>query len=246
MKKILAYPLSVLYYLYFGFLLCFFHVIQVLALRVFGKAIHKKSVDILNLCLIGAFQILGVRYKVSVSDQLPLGKSYIFTSNHQSTYDIPPLIWYLRKYWANFISKDSLGKGIPSISYNLRHGGNVLINRKNPTEAIAKIEAFGRRLIQEKRSAVIFPEGTRSRSAIPKKFHRSGLKALLVNMPKAEVVPIAIQHSWKLAQHNYFPFPLGVLVRVEILDPIAPSNLTPDEIIDKAEAIIGKRMAEMA
>lgn len=194
----------------------------------------------------GAFGILGVRYRVRSSELLRQGQSYIFAANHQSTYDIPPMIWHLRKYHAKFISKKSLGSGIPSISYNLRHGGHLLIDRGSPVEAIAQIKDFAQELQRKNYSCAIYPEGTRSRSETPKKFHRSGLQVLIENMPKAAIVPIAIQHSWKLATQNYFPFPVGIRIEVDIMDPISTKDKSADDLIDETEAIIQNRLAELA
>ena len=50
-------------------------------------------------------------------------------------YDISPIMWYLRKHHVKFVAKKELGKGIPSVSYNLRHGGSILIDRKKPTSS---------------------------------------------------------------------------------------------------------------
>ena len=66
-----------------------------------------------------------------------------------------------------------MGNGIPSVSFNLRHGGSVLIERNNPKDALNKIKKFGELLKKKKYSAVIFPEGTRSRDGNPKKFQNS-------------------------------------------------------------------------
>ena len=54
-----------------------------------------------------------------------------------------------------------LGRGILSVSFNLRNGGSVLIDRKKPVESINKIKTFAQKVNREKWSAVIFPEGTR-------------------------------------------------------------------------------------
>ena len=75
---------------------------------------------------------LGTRIVFNLKAELPVRRSIIFVVNHQSTYDIPPIIWHLRKFHPKFISKIELGKGIPSVSFNLRHGGSVLIDRKKP------------------------------------------------------------------------------------------------------------------
>jgi 1-acyl-sn-glycerol-3-phosphate acyltransferase len=36
-----------------------------------------------------------------------------------------------------------LGKGIPSVSFNLRHGGSALIDRKDSKQAIPEIIKLG-------------------------------------------------------------------------------------------------------
>jgi 1-acyl-sn-glycerol-3-phosphate acyltransferase len=46
----------------------------------------------------------------------------------------------LRDFHCKFVSKKELGKGIPSVSYNLRHGGSALIDRKDPKQAIPEIK----------------------------------------------------------------------------------------------------------
>jgi 1-acyl-sn-glycerol-3-phosphate acyltransferase len=161
-------------------------------------------------------------------------------ANHQSTYDIPPLIWYLRKHHPKFISKKELGKGIPSVSFNLRHGGALLIDRKNPKEAIQSIQEFGKRLTENKHSAVIFPEGTRSRDGKIKPFQKAGLFTLLKHMPDALVVPVSIGNSWRFAEHKYFPMPLGVPLKVKVhpaLEIIPGEN---EKLFKTIETIVGK------
>ena len=96
-----------------------------------------------------------------------------------------------------FISKKELGKGIPSISYNLRHGGSVLIDRKDPSQALPQIQKVAQYIEKTNRSVVIFPEGTRSKTGKPKQFAQTGIKILCKAAPSAFVVPITINNSWK-------------------------------------------------
>ena len=145
-----------------------------------------------------------------------LDRPHIIVSNHQSMYDIPPIIWYMRRLHPKFISKKELGKGIPSVSYNLRHGGSVLIDRKNSKKSLNAIKGFGSYLSQYKRSGVIFPEGTRSKNGKIKAFHQNGLKALLQSCPEAIVVPVSINNSWKLQQWGMFPLPIGKKINFKV------------------------------
>lgn len=150
-------------------------------------------------------------------------------------YDIPPLIWYLRKHHVKFISKKELGKGIPSVSYNLRHGGSVLIDRKKADKSIEAIFEFGKRIARNNWSAVIFPEGTRSRNGFPKPFKTRGLETLLNAMPNAMVVPVTINNSWKLLRYGSFPMGLGAYVQFIVHKPLLVSDNSNEEIIKIVE-----------
>jgi 1-acyl-sn-glycerol-3-phosphate acyltransferase len=178
---------------------------------------------------------LGTRIIFKNTETLPQKGTLIFAANHQSTYDIPPLIWYLRKYHPKFIAKKELGKGLPSISYHLRHGGNVLIDRKDPVASLAAIEKFALKVQQNKWSIVIFPEGTRTRNGQPKKFQRAGLRSLLAHIPEATLVPISINNSWKLAQCKYFPMPIGVRLEIEVHKVILTQQMEIETALDLLE-----------
>src|SRR3546814_14757295 len=91
--------------------------------------------------------------------------SDVCSSDLQSMYDIPPLIFFLRKHHGKFISKIELAKGIPSISFNLRHGGAANIDRKDPKQSIAEILKLANNMKTKNWSAFIFPEGKIGRAS---------------------------------------------------------------------------------
>ena len=235
MKKLLAYPFSVVYYCCFGSVLVLFHGLQWITFYGFGYKAHKFSVDLLNYFILRCLNLLGTRITFTLDEKLPTHRPILFVVNHQSTYDIPPIIWHLRKFHPKFISKKELGKGIPSVSFNLRHGGSVLIDRKKPKLALKQIEAFGKCLHQKNHSAVIFPEGTRSKNGTPRKFQKSGLLSLFKTLPDALVVPISVRNSWKFGAYRYFPMPLGVHLEHRVHRPLEIDHKNPIEFIEKLE-----------
>ncbi len=238
MEKLISYPISILYYLCFGLTLVVFHPIQWVCFNVFGYQAHKKSVDYLNLFLVRCANILGTTYTFKNREIIPENVPIIFVANHQSLYDIIGIIWYLRKFHAKFVSKKELGKGIPSVSYNLRHGGSVLIDRKDPKQALPVIKGLGEYIEKHKRSAVIFPEGTRSKTGKPKEFAQSGLKILCKYAPSAYVVPITINNSWKMVKFGAFPMGLGNNLEFTIHEPLAVKEYPFEELIEKAEKAV--------
>ena len=235
MRKLLAYPITVIYYLCFGTTLVVFHPIQWFCLNVFGYQAHKKSVDVLQLFLIRCLNVLGTRISFHNQYNIPIDQPLIIVANHQSMYDISPIMWYMRKHHVKFISKKELGKGIPSVSYNLRHGGSVLIDRKNPIQAVKAIENFSNYIETTKRSAVIFPEGTRSKDGTPKPFQRKGLITLFQHIPSALVVPITINNSWKILQYEKFPLGIGNHLQFMVHQPLKVSEYKANELIDIIE-----------
>ena len=168
MYKIIAILFSSFFYLCFGLLLFVFHGIQIVTRTLLGFQAHKVSVDILNFFLLRCLNILGTRIHFNNPLDLPINRPLIIAANHQNTFDIPPLIWYLRKHHLKFVSKKELGKGIPSVSYNLRNGGSALIDRKNHRQAVDEINRHAQLLSKNNWSTLIFPEGTRSKTGIPK------------------------------------------------------------------------------
>ena len=240
MEKLLSYPLSVVYYFCFGLCLVIFHPIQWICINVFGYQAHKKSVDYLNFFLVRCTNILGTTYTFKNREVIPENVPIIFVANHQSLYDIVGIIWFLRKFHAKFVSKKELGKGIPSVSYNLRHGGSILIDRKDPKQAIPLIKGLSEYIETNNRSAVIFPEGTRSKTGKPKEFAQSGLKILCKYAPSAYVVAISINNSWKMVKFGPFPMGLGNKLEFIIHNPIAVKDFTFEEIAAKTEETIVK------
>lgn len=218
--KILAYPLSILHYVVLGSLLLIFHPVQWISIHFLGRKTHKKIVDFLNILLIKSLLLTGNRVKFIFETPLPENVPLIFAANHQSIYDIPPLIWYLRKFSVRFVGKKELGNGTPSITINLRHNGSVLIDRSKPQEAIPQLEKFGKSLQDNKEAGLIFPEGTRSRGNSPKPFKTKGLEAIMKNMPDGYVVPITIDNSWKILKYGSFPIGIGNKITFYVHKPL--------------------------
>lgn len=236
MLKILSYPLTILYFISFGLSLVIFHPIQWICFNLFGYKAHKISVDWLQFCLMRCLNLLGTRISFHNPYALSTDRPLIIISNHQSMYDISPIMWYLRQHHVKFVSKRELGRGIPSVSYNLRHGGSVLIDRKKPRQALPAMIKFADYIQQTKRAAVIFPEGTRSKDGKPKPFKTKGLEILLKRTPSAVVLPLTVNNSWKMLKYGKFPMGIGNHIRFTAHKPLEIANFTNSKaLIAEAE-----------
>lgn len=238
MNKLLGYIFTPLFYFFFFLTLVIFQPIQWVCYRLFGYKAHKKSVDTLNFFLTYCQIFSGNSTTFIQQQELPLNQPIIFVANHQSMYDIPAIIWFLRKYHVKFISKIELTKGIPSISFNLKYGGGANINRKDSKQAVAEILKLGRRMKENNWSAMIFAEGTRSKDGQMKPFQIGGIATLLKVVPNAIIVPIAIENSWKTVQYGAYPLSFGEQLRWTVLPPLAMEEKDPEKLTAAAEHAI--------
>jgi 1-acyl-sn-glycerol-3-phosphate acyltransferase len=189
----------------------------------------------MNFFLTKSLLAVGARCHFQNEVALPVDRPLLMVANHNSLYDIPPLYWYLRKHHVKFVSKIELGKGIPSVSFNLRHGGSVLIDRKDQKQSFRALMDFGKYLEKNKYACVIFPEGTRGKKGRLQNFSRGGIKILLKSMPTALIVPVAIKNTWLLNKHGKYPMSFGEKLSWTTLKPLDPTEFTADELISLIE-----------
>ncbi|MFT4643894.1 MAG: 1-acyl-sn-glycerol-3-phosphate acyltransferase [Planctomycetota bacterium] len=246
MMKVISYILSSIFIITFFSVLIIFHPLQWLGFNLFGYKGHKFIVDLMNLVLMRTTLLLGIHTKFINKYKLEKGQTYIFVANHQSPFDIAPISWYFRKYHPKFVSKKELAKGVPSVSFNLRHGGSVLIDRKNGGSALKDLLVFGKKINEKKWSAVIFPEGTRSRDGDPKTFSANGLKVLSKTNPEAFVVPITINNSWHAFKDGKFPLGLFKTISFIAHEPIKVNSMKFDELLEKTETTIKNHINQTA
>jgi len=244
MRTLLSYLLSPLYHFYFGSLLVLFHPVQVAALHLLGDMPRKKVVDVLNYLLVKGLYLLGCSIKFSGFEKIPQNRPLIIVSNHQSLYDIPPVVHGFRKYYPKFISKIELSRNLPSISYNLKHGKSALIDRRNGTQAVKEIFRLGK-LIEENNYAVcIFPEGTRSKNGKVKKFMSAGISTLLRASPSAVIIPFVIDGHSQLTRKGVFPLQFGQKISYTVLDPVEPHNQPIEELVNHIRDLIEQKLQQ--
>ena len=242
MSKFFGYIFTPLFYLLFFGFLCIFHPIQWICFKLFGYKAHKSSVDVLNFFLTYCNWSLFNSVTFVNQQNLPNNQPIIFVANHQSMYDIPGMIWFLRKHHPKFISKIELTKNIPSISYNLRVGGGANIDRKDSKQAVSELIKLGRRMKENNWSTVIFAEGTRAKDGKLKPFQIGGIATLLKVVPDALLVPIAIENSWKIVRFGSFPLTVGNPIKWTVLNPIDQTDKNAEEIVLAAENAIREQL----
>jgi len=234
MKQVISYILTPIFFFFFGLTLGVFHIIQIITLNLFGHSWHDKSVVWLNFCLTKCLHLLGTRIHFIGFDQPLDNRPKLFISNHQSMWDIPPVIWRLGKWRIKFIAKASLARFIPSISYNLKRGGSLAIDRKDREGSVEKIKNFAKFIKEKNLSICIYPEGTRSRDGNIMPFKPAGVEAILEVIPDIQVIPIAIKNTGKIDNNGRFNKNICVKTQFTMLPE---RKLSPQHLSDQLEAI---------
>lgn len=238
MRKTIDFVLSALCMGSFFLLLVIFQPIQWIAYQTIGEKAQRKVVEVLNFFLVGTLFFIFSRLSFSFVQYPPADKRIIFVSNHQSMHDIPGLIWFLRRYRTVFVSKLSLGKGIPSISYNLQKSGAALIDRKDGKQAIKEIIRMSEQAVENKQAVLIFPEGTRSGTENLLPFMTGGIAALIKKIPDSWIVPITISGNATMNPTGLFPLKSFQKLSWTVLPGFSANQLKATDICEKVESQI--------
>ena len=136
---------------------------------------------------IGCF-LSGIRYRVAGTEHLPAARAAVYCANHQSNID-PPVLFDALHPRIHILYKAEID-AIPILARAFRLGGFIPVDRRNKEAALRSIEA-GAQSIRSGNSFLIFPEGTRSRTADLLPFKKGGF--VMAIKAQAPIVPVAVQ-----------------------------------------------------
>jgi 1-acyl-sn-glycerol-3-phosphate acyltransferase len=160
--------------------------------------------------------VVGLRYEIRGMERVPEGP-VIFASKHQSAWDTA--IYYMFDKDPAYILKKELLK-IPLYGLTLRKAGHIAIDRDGGMSTLKHVLRETRRAIQEKRSVIIFPEGTRTLPGEPRTY-QPGVAAIYKDAG-VPLIPVALNSGSFWGRSGYIKYP-GCIV-MEFLPPI-PSGL---------------------
>ncbi|MDJ0496419.1 MAG: lysophospholipid acyltransferase family protein [Acidimicrobiia bacterium] len=244
MRRILDWVFTVPFLISFGLTLAVFEPIARIA-RLFGLRPMEVTMGVMQRILLGVFRIGGTRLDVERSPLVQPRSGYIVVSNHQSMFDVPIFGGLLFSNYPKYISKRELGRWLPSVSFNLTHGGNALIDRNDPRQAREAIRELGEAAERRNVAVVIFPEGSRSRDGQLRPFKLGGLSELIAAAPSLPIIPTTIDGSWELLRYKLFPVPFGTRVRVRFSEPVErrPGE-EPSELVERVREVIEGTLLE--
>jgi 1-acyl-sn-glycerol-3-phosphate acyltransferase len=161
----------------------------------------------------------GIGYRVEGREHLPLDRAAVYCSNHESNVD-PPVLFDALHPRMHILYKHEID-AIPLLARAFRLGGFIPIDRRNKESAARAIEA-GARSIRSGNSFLIFPEGTRSRTAELLPFKKGGFRMAIA--AQAPIVPVAV-HGGRAAMRKGSWLIRPVTVNIRVGRPIETAGL---------------------
>src|SRR5678816_4810230 len=122
---------------------------------------------------------------------------------------------------------------IPILARAFRLGGFIPVDRRNREASLRSIEA-GADSIRSGNSFLIFPEGTRSRTADLLPFKKGGF--IMALKAQAPIVPVAVSGGRAAMQKGSW-FVRPVMVDVRIGEPVATAGYTLDDRDELIEVV---------
>ena len=183
----------------------------------------------------------GIRVRVAGAQNVPHDRAAVFCSNHQSNVD-PPILFDALHPRMHILDKAEID-AIPILARSFRLGGFIPIDRRNKESALRAIET-GAASIRTGNSFLIFPEGTRSRTADLLPFKKGGFVMAL--KAQAPIVPVAVQGG-RAAMRKGSSIIRPVTVSIRVGEPIETAGLAlenRDALITRTRQRIEALLAE--
>ena len=185
--------------------------------------------------------LTGIRFRVAGAEHVPHDRAAVYCSNHQSNVD-PPVLFDAVHPRLHILYKAEI-ESIPVLARAFRYGGFIPVDRRNKEAALRSIDA-GAASLRAGNSFLIFPEGTRSRTAELLPFKKGGF--IMAIKAAAPIVPVAVQGGRdSMRRGSWIIRPVTVSIRIGT--PIESAGFTLErrnELIAQVRARIAALLAE--
>ena len=201
----------------------------VFILYIFVSPFSKKKSIIISHSISkfwarGLMKTAFIKFDLENKENYDSKKVYLLTPNHQSAFDIFCCFCIFEGLYV-FVSKDTYGK-VPMVGFGMRKANYIFVKR-GTVGAAKSIEDIEERL-NNGTSAVLYPEGTRSKTGeinMPKR----GILRVAEKCPDIPILPVVIYGTKDIMKAGSFKInPFGK-IKVRFLKPFYFKDIEGDE-----------------
>lgn len=172
--------------------------------------------------------LLGLTFEQRGLENIP-NEPVIYASKHQSAWDTMYFLWHHKDN--AYVMKGELNR-IPFWKWYMDKCQHVVVDRRGGTSAMREMISDTKSILADKRSVIIFPEGTRVALGETRRYH-PGIAALY-SQTNATVIPVALNSGYFWGRRHFIKKP-GVLT-IQFLPPI-PKNMERKAFMKELEKI---------
>lgn len=185
----------------------------------------------------------GTRMVVEGRDNVDPDLSYVVVANHLSTLDI--MVCFISvPVPIRFLAKKELFR-IPLFARAMRAVGIIEVDRAARSAVHNSVNRQAKDLIANKRSLIIYPEGTRPRDGVMKPFKKGAFTMAIAS--QLPILPLSIHGTYEAAAPGK-PWFRGGRVTA-IIDPAIPTEglngADADDLRDRVRGIIAGRVSDL-
>jgi len=166
----------------------------------------------------------------------------VIACNHQSMYDVWALAAHIPVRY-HFVAKQEIRR-IPIFGRAASAAGHIYIDRDNRSAAVQSLKEAGRKITENASSAVVFPEGTRSRTGDLQPFKKGPfIMAIEAGVP---IVPTVVSGTFDILPKRGIRLrPQPICIRFgRPVDTSAYRHRDRDALIARVHAEMARMLAE--
>jgi 1-acyl-sn-glycerol-3-phosphate acyltransferase len=217
----------------------FIGVNAVLFLIYLTRPFHRNNVYLAGQYYSTLTRIMGLKIDLRVSKKIDAKQNYVFTANHQNSYDILTISKAALPGVVT-VGKKSI-KWIPIFGVIYWLSANIMIDRKDTGSARNTLNETLDKMKEKKLSIWFFPEGTRSYGRGLLKFKTGAFRLALE--AKKSIVPVCASEMHNKVKLNRWN---NGTVIVEVMDPIdLPEEMNAKQLATHVHSIMAKKIAQL-
>ena len=158
---------------------------------------YRKATRICHVWIPPEERIAGIRLHKTGTENLEMDRPVLYVGNHQGDADILLIMRELEELYSIIAKIET--KKIPVISTWMANANCIFMDRGNPRQT-AECMKRAQELLEQGRTVVVFPEGTRSKGADMNEFKSGAFRCAL--KAKVPIVPFVIDGSYKVFEQQ--------------------------------------------
>ncbi len=230
---------SIVFILYYIVSTILFGVLAPFATVLLPKNFRQPVLNMHNKGLLFVFRMVcGVKVEIVGKENIDKNRPVVLVANHQSEWETY-ILQVLMAPVSTVLKKELLA--VPFFGWGLRMVQPIAIDRSQKTNALKQIISQGKERLEDGRSVLIFPEGTRIAPNEVEAFNKGA--AMLATSANVPILPVVHNAGYTWPGRRWRKFPGSI--RVVIGEVIESEGKKTSALHEEMDAWMRAEMAKL-